>query len=107
MRSLQGRVFHVTSLVAKNGAKQFLFRRRIGFPFRSDLSNKDVPLINLGADTDNTVFVQVLGSFLTSVRTIRSKFFFAAFGITDFQFKLLNVARSKETFLPETRTHDV
>src|SRR3546814_8779815 len=59
--------------VAKNGAKQFLFRRRIGFPFRSDLSNKDVPLINLGADTDHTAFVQVLGSFLTYVRNIRSK----------------------------------
>src|SRR3546814_14111269 len=65
---------------------------------RSDRSNKDVPLINLGADTDHTVFVQVLGSFLTYVRNIRSKFFFAAFGIPDFQFKLLNVERSKDIF---------
>src|SRR5690606_14903191 len=73
-RRPQRSILHVAGLVAKDRAKQFLFRSRVGLPFRSDLSDEDVTFLDFGAYTDDAVFIDVRHSFVSDVRSFRCKF---------------------------------
>ena len=52
-------VANLFGLLAEDRAKQALLTGQLGFAFRRDLSDEDVPRLNLGADPDDAVLVQV------------------------------------------------
>ena len=100
-------VLHITSFVTKDGAKQFFFRCWVSLPFWCNLTNQNIAFCHPGTQTDDTVFVEVFGSFLTNVWNIAGQFFFTQFCISDIQFKAFNVNRSKHIFFNHTlRKHD-
>ena len=92
---LQGRVFHVTSLVAEDSAKQLLFRRGIALTLWRDLTNQDVSWLHTGTDTNDTILVKVLRSLFTDVGNICGELFCAALRFTDIKRVFINMHRGQ------------
>ena len=61
-------IFHIASLIAEDGAEQFLFRRRVAFSFWRNLADQDIAFLHLSAHTHDTVFVEVTNRLFRYVR---------------------------------------
>jgi len=81
---LERGILNIAGFVSKNSAKQFFLRGRIGFTLRCDLSNQNITRLHMGTDTNQTVFIQVAGSFLADVGNIRGQLFQSTLGIAHF-----------------------
>ena len=104
---LERGVLHVAGLVAEDGAEQLLLRRRIALALRGDLTDQDVARMHVGADTDDTVRVEVLGSVLAHVRNVRSQLLDTALGVAHLHDVLVNVHRREDVLTLDTlRNHD-
>ena len=73
----QGGISDLTRLFAEDGAQQALLGSQLGLTLGSDLTDQDIAGMDLGADVDDTVLVQILEHILaievyTSSRTIFS-----------------------------------
>ena len=95
-RSFQRSVLHITGLITEDGTEQFLFRRRIWFTLRSNLTDKDIPRLDAGTHTNNTVFVKVFSRFLTYIGNVRSQLFHTTLRFTNFQRIFFHVYRSQK-----------
>jgi len=80
--SLQRRILHITGLVAENGAKQLLFRRRIALALRRNLSNHDVARFYTGTNTNYTIIIKVFGSLLTDIGNITGEDLHTTLGLS-------------------------
>ena len=100
-RNDQRGVLNVRCLLAENGAKQFLFRSKLSFRLRSDLTDKDVAWFNLGTYTYDTVVVEILECFFTNIRNITSDFFRTELGVTRSHFELVDMNRCKDVILDD------
>ena len=104
---LERSVLHVAGLVAEDRTEQLLLGRRIALAFRSDLTDQDIARMHVGAYTDNTVGIQILGSVLAHVRNIRSQLLDAALGIADLHDVLIDMDRGENVLALNTlRNHD-
>ena len=98
-RNNQRGVLNISCLLAENGAKQFLFRSKLSFRLRSDLTHKYVAWFNLGTYTNDTIVVEILKSIFTYVRNITSDFFRAELGVTSSHLELVNMNRCEDVIL--------
>ena len=96
--SFQRSIFHIAGLVAKDGAQQLLFGRRIRLAFGGNLTNHDVTGVHLSTHTDNTAFVEVLGGIFAHVGNIGGELFHTALGLTHFERILVDVNRGEDIF---------
>src|SRR6202012_2937651 len=97
--SLQRGILGITGLVTEDSAEQLFFRGGVAFAFRSDLTDQDIAFLDLGADADDTVLVQVFGGFFRYVGDVRGQLFFTQLGVTNFQLIFGDVYRSEQVFL--------
>ena len=74
-RNGEGRVAHISSLLAEDCAKETLFRAELRLALRRDLSDENVARLHLCADADDAVGTEVLESILTDVRDVARDFF--------------------------------
>ena len=84
-RNLERGILDIAGFVAEDSAEKFLLRSRVGFSFRGNLTDKDIAFLDLGADTDDTVFVKVFGGIVTDIGNIAGQFFVAALGLTNLE----------------------
>ena len=77
---LQGSILHIACLVAEDGAQQFFFGRGVAFTLRRNLTNHDVARHDASTDTNDTIFVKVLGGLLADVGNIVGEFLHTALG---------------------------
>ncbi len=56
----QARVLNLARLLTEDRAQQALFRRQLGLALGRDLADQDVARLNLGADIDDAVLVEIL-----------------------------------------------
>ena len=94
------RVFHVASFLAEDGAEKALLGRQFGLAFRRYFPDKDVVLLHLGADTDDSFFVKVFELHLADIGNVGGRYFGTKFCITDVNFKFLNM-NGGEYFVPD------
>ena len=93
---LQGCILHIPCLVSEDGAQELLFRRRIALSLRSDLSDHNVPRLDMRSDPDDTVLIQVSGCILAYVRDIRGELLHSSLGIADFCQIFIHVYRGED-----------
>jgi len=98
--SLQAGITNITGLLAKNGAQQPLFRRKLGLTLRRDLTNHDVASLNLSALADNPALIQIEQGLLRDIRNLARHFFGAALGIAHLKLEFLDVNRG-ENIIPD------
>jgi hypothetical protein len=98
-RNDQRGIFNISGFLTENGAKQLLFRSKLSFRFRSDLTDEDVAWFDLGTYTDDTVVVEILKGFFTNIWNITSDFFRAELGVTRSNLELVDVNRCKDVIL--------
>ena len=55
-------VLHIACLVTKDGTKQLFFWSGIAFSLWSDLTDEDITRNDASTDTNNTIFIEILGS---------------------------------------------
>ena len=84
-RRLERSIFNVACLVAKDGAKQFLFGRWVALALGRDFTNHNVAWNNLCSNTDQSVLVKVFGSFFADIRNICRQFFHSQLGVANVQ----------------------
>ena len=101
-RGFQRSVLHITGLVTEDGTEQFLFRRRIRFTLRSNLTDKDITRFDAGTHTNNTVFVKVFSRFLTYVRNVRGQLFHTTLRFANFQRIFFYVYRGQKVLTNHT-----
>ena len=104
---LQRGVLHVAGLVAEDRAEQLLLGRRIALALRGDLADQDVARVDIGADTDDTVGVEVLRGVLRDVGNVRRKLLDTALGVADLHDIFVDVHRGEDVLTLDTlRDHD-
>ena len=82
-------------LFAEYGSKQSLLGSKFGLALRRNLTYQYIAGIDLGADTYNTVFVEVFERIVTDVGNISGYFLFAELSVSSFGFVLFDVNGSK------------
>ena len=97
-RNLERGILDIAGLVAEDSAEKFLLGSRVGFSLRGNLTDKDIAFLDLGADTDDTVFVKVFGGIVTDIGNIAGQFFVAALGLTNLEGELFDMDRSVDVF---------
>ena len=103
----QRSVLHVAGLVAEDRAEQLLLGRRIALALRGDLTDQNVARVDVGADTYDTVGVEVLRGLLRNVGNIRGELLDTALGIANLHDILVDVHRGENILtLDALRDHD-
>ena len=106
MRQAQRRVLHLASLLTEDRAEQTLLRGQLSLALGRDLADQDVARLDLGADVNDALFVEVLEGFLADVGDIAGDLFGAELGVTRLKFVLLDVDAGEEVFLDEALADD-
>ena len=81
VRHAQGGVAHLARLLSEYRAEQLLFRRLVGFALRRHLADEDVAGLDLRADADDAVLVEILQGVFAHVRDIARYLFRAELGV--------------------------
>ncbi len=87
----QAGVFYFAALLAKDGAQQFLFWRKLCLALGCDLAHQNVVLLHFRANADDAGLVQIFERFLAHVWNIAGNFFRAQFGLAGFNLVFFNV----------------
>ena len=93
---LQRSVFHITGLVAEDGAEQLLLGGGIALALRSDFTNQDVARHDVRTHADDTALVEVLGGVLAHVGDVVGEFLHASLGLTHLEGVLVDVDRGQD-----------
>ena len=91
MGHAQGGVLDVACLLSKDGPQQFLLCSEFRFTLGRDLAGQDVAGVDVRADADHTVLVQVPEALLANVWDVPRDFFRPEFRLAGFHLVLLNV----------------
>src|SRR6202034_3771902 len=92
-RAGQRGVANIAGFFTEDGAQQLLFWRELGFALGRYLAYQNVVVLDLGADADDSAFVQVAQRRLGDVRNIARDLFRSELGVASFDFKLLDMHR--------------
>src|SRR3989344_6473472 len=94
-------IFHIAGLFGKDRAEQSFFRSKLSLAFRSNFSDQDVVFADLGADADNTVFIEVLQFKFSDVRNVAGSYLLAKLGVAHGADEFLHVDRSEFAFFDQ------
>ena len=96
VRHLERGVPHLARLLAEDRAEQLLLGRELGLALGGDLADQDVAGLDLGADADDAVLVQVLEYLLLDVGDVRGYLLVAELGVAGLDLVLLDVDRGEQ-----------
>ncbi len=88
---LQGGVADLPGLLAEDGPQQALLSGEVGLALGGDLAHQDVAGVNLRADADDAVLVQVLQGVLAHVGDVPGDLLGAQLGVAGVDLILLDV----------------
>jgi hypothetical protein len=95
----EGGILHVCGLLAEDGAEQLLLRRQFGLGLRRDLADEDVARLDLGADADDAVVIEVLEGLFADVRDVARDFLRSELRVTGGDLELLDVDGGEDVLL--------
>ncbi len=101
VRDAQRRVFHFTRLFAEDRAQQALFRGEFRLALGRDLPDEDIARLDLRADADDAVLVEVAQRVLAYVRNVARDLLGAQLGISRLDLVLLDVDRGELVLVHE------
>ena len=99
-------VLHLAGLLAEDGAQEALLRGQLGLALGRDLADQDVARLDLGADVDDALLVEVLEGLLADVGDVAGDLFGPELGVARLQLVLLDVDAGEEVFLDEALADD-
>ncbi len=102
----QAGVLHLAGLLAEDRAQQALLRGQLGLTLGRDLAHQDVARLDLGADIDDAVLVEVLEGILADVGDVPGDLLGAELGVTRLQLVLLDVDAGEEVLAHEAVRDD-
>jgi hypothetical protein len=91
VRQAQARVLHLARLLAEDRAQQPLLGGQLGLALGRDLADQDVARLDLGADVDDAVLVEVLERLLADVRDVARDLLRAELRVARLDLVLLDV----------------
>ena len=106
VRQAQAGVLHLAGLLAEDGAQQALLRGQLGLALGRDLADQDVARLDLGADVDDAVLVQVLERLLAHVGDVARDLLGAQLGVAGLDLVLLDVDAGEEVLAHEPVADD-
>src|SRR3954449_12935026 len=106
VRHLQRRVADLARLLTEDRAEQPLLRRQLGLALGRDLADQDVAWHDLGADADDSAFVEVGEDLLGDVRDVPGDLLGAQLGVTGVDLVLLDVDRGEDVVLHQALGED-
>ena len=86
--------------------QELLFRRQLALALGGDLANQDVSRLDVGADADDPVLVEVPERLLGDVGDVAGEFLAAKLGLADLDLELLDVDRRVNVFLHDSFVED-
>jgi len=93
VRHAQRGVLYFAGLLTEDRPKQALFRAQLGLTSRRNLANENVIWMNLGANADNAVLIEIRQALLADIRDVSRDLFGTQLGIAGIALVLLNVDR--------------
>ncbi len=96
VRDLQGGIADLAGLFAENGAQQALLSRQLGLALRGDLADEIIAGLDLCADADDAVLVEVLEGVLADVRDIAGDLFRPELRVAGFGLVFFNMNGRKD-----------
>ena len=97
-------ITYFTGFFTKNCTKQSFFCCQLCFSLRSNFTYQNVSCTNLGTNTDDTTFIQILQCIITHTWNISCNFFRSQFRISGFCFIFFNMNRSIYIILNQSLT---
>ena len=91
MRQAQARVLNLARLLTEDRAEQALLCRQLGLALGRDLADEDVAGLDLGADVDDAVLVEVLEALLADVRDVARDLLGTELGVARLDLVLLDM----------------
>ena len=92
----QAGVLHLARLLAEDRAQQALLGGQLGLALGRDLADQDVARLDLGADVDDAVLVEVLERLLADVRDVAGDLLGTQLGVARLDLVLLDVDAGEE-----------
>ena len=83
----------------KIARKKTLFRSKLCFRFRSDLTDEDIARLHFSTDADNPIFAKIDQRLFRDIWNIACDLFFTEFCIAGSQLKLFDIDRSVSNLL--------
>ena len=106
VRQAQRAVLHLARLLAEDRAQQSLLRRQLGLALGRDLADEDVAGVDLGADVDDAVLVEVLEGLLADVRDVARDLLGPELGVARLDLVLLDVDAGEQVVAHEAVADD-
>ena len=106
VRQAQAGVLHLARLLTEDGAQQALLRGQLGLALGRDLAHQDVARLDLGADVDDAVLVEVLERLLAHVGDVPGDLLGPELGVPRLQLVLLDVDAGEEVLAHEPVADD-
>ena len=97
----EGGVLHVGGLLAEDGAKELFLGGELGLGLRGDLADEDVAGLDLGADADDAVVVEVLEGLLADIRDVAGDFLRPELGVAGGDLEFLDVDGGENVLLQD------
>ena len=95
----QARVAHVLGLLAEDRVEELELGRGLGLALGRDLADEDVAGLDLGADADDALDVEVVEALLAGVRDVARDALGAQLGLADLGLELLDVDGGEHVLL--------
>ena len=106
VRQAQRGVLHLAGLLAEDRAQQPLLGGQLGLALGRDLADQDVAGLDLGADVDDPVLVEVLEGLLADVRDVAGDLLGAELRVARLDLVLLDVDRGEQVLADEPLADD-
>ena len=106
VRQAQAGVLHLARLLAEDRAQQALLGGQLGLALGRDLADQDVARLDLGADVDDAVLVEVLERLLADVGDVAGDLLGAQLGVARLQLVLLDVDAGEQVLAHEPVAED-
>ena len=106
VRQLEGRVSDFLGLLAEDSTQHSCFRSEVCLALRSQLADEDVVRLDLGADSDDTFFVEFLEHVAREVRDIPCDLLRSELCVSGFALVLLDVERCEHVVHEQSLVED-
>ena len=105
-RAVEGGVLDVEGLLAEDRLEELLLGRQLGLPLRGDLADQDVARLDVGADADDAVLVEVAEQVLGDVGDVAGDLLGAELGVAGLDRLLDDVEGGEDVLLDELLADD-
>ena len=105
-RDFERVVLDVLAGPAEDRVQQLFFGRQLALALGRDLADQDIARLDVGADPDDAVLVEVAQRFLRDVGDVAGELLAAELGLADLDLELLDVDRGVDVFLHQPLADD-